>query len=723
MSSLRESLGAPSVTSGPEVEEFANALDECLSPYLAPAEKRERILDLPRIYYETSLRRLSKRRPRRGRSSNDDIDMDLDDGEDRDAAQEKETIRLEREIQIWDLIRRLLPLRYSASRTNTADNRASRRAKPTTGDRVQDFLISDSVAQERHAVLQWLQTSATSGPDIDDLVKGLQANADRGDVIAHGWLHTKSKIKLRKSMTAWPHLLDRQSPSVAESHTNADGAPLVTQLDPDALTRQSRKLEPQDEYFERSIWLGCFEHLRRGSSLETIRDWCQERTEMWRAISMSAMLLPSDGNEAPMDASPESLALWRRMCYGLARQGGADDFERAVYGILSGDISSVEKVARTWEDHLFANYNALLRTQLDTFILGQCPPNAASNLAQSFSVFDAVQFHDGKDTIERRLIRTLESRSDIAIQATEPAKALQASYIAKEMDQYLYEQGLLLAEEAPDAGLSSLIRQTGVYDGGIMKRKYFTMGQRQGMRIVTHVYILKALMEQLDIEDGLQTSSSANTDRTYSQQNILASYTDYLRRAGLQELIPLYCSILEPPRRYQVLSHNLIHEEDYKQRMMQLKLIKKAGINVMAFVETQAAITYDALKTASGKTSPVRELFRIVDSGTPTSRQGRAIKPDFFGDEEDAIEPRHENVIRALEWLALVHEKWHRVFAVGSMVYKYFLSKCCRCREFPTHTDLTRTHAPQRGAPTHATCSVWRAGCSHNGGRGRAAGR
>ena len=31
------------------------------------------------------------------------------------------------------------------------------------------------------------------------------------------------------------------------------------------------------------------------------------------------------------------------MCF-LARKGGGDEYERAVYGILSGDISSVEPV-------------------------------------------------------------------------------------------------------------------------------------------------------------------------------------------------------------------------------------------------------------------------------------------------------------------------------------------------------------------------------------------
>ena len=399
---------------GPEVEEFANALDNCLALGLSNAEKRARILDLPRKYHANAIRRLVEKKPKGVRDRQDDVDMDGTDPppavtDPKDVA---ELQQLEWEVQTWDLVRRLLPLRFREGRKKNVlfVDRSTPMPKANSLD---ELLEIDPILKERRAIMQWLQTNAASGPDIDELSRELQQNADRGDIIAHGWLHTRSKIKLRKTMTAWPHLLERQSPNMAASHVSSTGAPLVTHLDPDAVTRQGRKLEPQDDYFERAIWLGCFEHLRRGSTMATIRDWCQERTEMWRAVAMSGLLLPADGRESLADMPAASLALWRRICMSLARNGGADDYERAVYGLLSGDVASVEKVAKKWDDYMFASYNALVRSRIDTFLLGQCPPEAAADLAQPFPSFDAVPFHGDLDGIERRLVVSLESQDKI----------------------------------------------------------------------------------------------------------------------------------------------------------------------------------------------------------------------------------------------------------------------------------------------------------------------
>ncbi|KAM3526753.1 hypothetical protein NHJ13051_003279 [Beauveria bassiana] len=655
------------VEAGPEVEEFANALDECLSPFLAPAEKKERLLDLPRRYYENALRRLATKKPKRVGGSHDDIDMDIDDADETGSAlSADETKRIEGEIQTWDLVRRLLPLRHAALRANPFDEGQHSRG---SGDLLRDFLRRNPVAQERHAVLQWLQTNAAAGPDIDTMVEDLQKNADRGDVIAHGWLHTRSKIKLRKSMTGWSKLLECQTPSIAESHLNSDGAPLVTNLDPDAVTRQDRKLEPQDEYFERAIWLGCFEHLRRGSNLEEIRDWCQERTEMWRDVSMSAVLFSSDENQEKIDAAPESLALWRRMCYALARNRVSDQHERAVYGILSGDVSSVESVAKKWDDYLFAHYNALLRTQLDSFILGKCPADVASNLTQSFPVFDSVQFH-GNESVEKRLMRSLEAKPTIKDEAQEPTKALQASLIANDTGHHLFQQGLLIELGNPTKSFTAAM-----VGDELAKHKYFSLDQHDGLRLVTHIYILYLLMEQQDAEDNLQTEKQPPNWR-FTQECIVGAYAEYLRHASLQELIPLYCSIVEAPRCYKILSQNLIHEKEHDQRLIQLKLVKKAGIDVLQFVQEQANLMYHELTIdlELAHRPPPEIHFRIVDAGRSTSRQGRAIKPDFFGEEEDAIETKDEHLIRSIEWLALVHEKWPMVLSMGIKAYKYFLT-------------------------------------------------
>ncbi|XP_044714800.1 nuclear pore protein [Hirsutella rhossiliensis] len=622
---------------GPHVEEFANALDNCLAPGLSLSEKRERVLDLPRKYHENAIRRLIQKRPKRMRDGNEDVDMDVDDS---DAAKPdpmvlNEMRQLEREIQTWDLVRRLLPLRSAEAQPTSSLFTAKKKA-------LHDLVDTDPILKERRAVLQWLQTNAASGPDIDELARELQQNADRGDIIAHGWLHTRSKIKLRKSMTAWPHLLDRQSPSVTTSHLNSDGAPLVTQLDPDAGTRQGRKLEPQDEYFERAIWLGCFEHLRRGSSLQTIREWCQERTEMWRAISMSGMLLPADGKEIMADAPPASLVLWRRMCLSLARGGGSDDYERAVYGLLSGDIASVEKI--------------------DSHLLSQSPPDTVSVLAQSFPSFDAIQFHGELEGVEKRLVTTLESQKSTRDEALEPNKALQASS-SREIS--TDEPSLLLPSIHPTAW--NFLNDK----GDLVRHKFFGLEQHEGLRIACHIYVLIALLRQFDALEGKVQDQLTTSHWRSGQESIIAGYTDYLARANLKELIPLYCSILRSPRQYEVLSWNMIHEQNADRRMTQLKLIKRVGIDVLKFVETLAKLVFDKLDHTND-TFTAKESFSIIGEGPPTVRHGRGIKADFFGDDDAVISAKDEHVIRSLEWLLQVQVAWPEVLRIGVQVYKFF---------------------------------------------------
>ncbi|KAG5963875.1 hypothetical protein E4U58_003413 [Claviceps cyperi] len=690
ISTRREKI-TEEVTPGPEVEDFANALDDCLLRGLAAPEKRARLLDLPRKYHENAIRRLAQVQPKVVRHAADDVNMDMDaevdavavakidkqHPKDGPSGSSDDVRQLEKEVQTWDLFRRLLPLRYSGSGPEPM-----RFSSPLPGSRksiqddVHEFLETNSIALERRAVLQWLQTTAATGPDIDEVARELQQNADRGDIIAHGWLHTRTKIKLRKSVTAWPRLLDRQSPNEISSHVNSDGAPLVTQLDPDASTRQGRKLEPQDDYFERAIWLGCFEHLRRGSKFDDIREWCRERTEMWRAISMSAMPMSvEEWHDGPKtDADAASLALWRRTCFSLARQGSSDDFERAVYGILSGDITTVENVARSWDDFLFANYNALLRSQIDTFVLSKCPPDVVSTLLQSLPAFDAVEFHGDDNDVQKRIIQTIGSHPQVRTEASEPNKALQASFIAKELDRHLYEQGLVITAAANEFSTSRLVRKGLEEDENtiVSKYKYFDLAQHSGLRIVAHVFVLVSLLNRFERQESDSLEPQIPASWRFFQENILAAYTDYLRRAKLRELIPLYCSVFNTPRRYEALSWNVIEQSDLDVRGEQLGLIRRAGIDDSRFVESQATLFFGELDN-NPELAVNNASFRILEPGPPSSRGQRRMKNDFFGAEEDKVDPKDMNMIRALEWLLMVEKSWPQVFSIGIQVYKLFL--------------------------------------------------
>ncbi|RCI11441.1 hypothetical protein L249_7333 [Ophiocordyceps polyrhachis-furcata BCC 54312] len=667
------------ITPGPLVEAFASALDGCIVPNLSATEKRAQILDLPRKFHESAIRRLMQKRPRRSRDGNDDVDMEVDEKDNTKAKskQQEKVKMLEKEVQLWDLVRRLLPLRYSGSQTaSSLFDVTAAQSKPLQASSLDVFVDADPVIKERRAVLQWLQTTAASGPDIDELARDLQQNADRGDIIAHGWLHTRSRIKLRKNITAWPYLLDKQDPSVAASHTNSDGSLLVTHLDPDAATRQVRKLEPQDEYFERAIWLGCFEHLRRGSSLETIRGWCHERTEMWRAISMSGILLSADGKDRLTEVPPKSLVVWRRMCLSLARNGGTDDYERAVYGLLSGDIPSVEKVAKGWDDYLFAHFNALVRSQIDTFLLGLCPPELTSKLAHAFPPTDAIQFRLDLDSAEKRLIATLESQKDTRGDALEPHKALQASLIANDLDRHLYEQARILVEDASNDPQSSLLpldplpmRPMMRGKDDFVREKFFRLEQHEGLRIVSHVCVLISLLRQLDEKEGISRFTLKFSGTDSALENIIAAYADFLQRANQKELIPLYCTVLKPPRRYEVLSWNMIKETDASRRMTQLKIMEKLGTSVLDFARTLAKLVFAQIEKSAGHVAETKP-FSII---APGPKHELLINPVFGADKGSAeISRMDEQIIRCLEWLFLVDTAWPELLHFGVKAYKFF---------------------------------------------------
>lgn len=692
MAELEATYRDSTIHAGPEVEEFAAALDKYTVSRAPAAEKRAQIFKLVDHYHTYTRQRVNTLRSRQSRSKSsrargwqaapggsssgqESNEMDLDEGDDdsNPSVGHEDMQKLEEEAQTWDLLRRILPLRYR-------DSSAPSRNKPATEDPRgprkrywNDFILTDSVAKERKIVLEWLQTSASYGPPIDDVVSVLQQNADRGDILVHGWLHTRHKIKLQKSVNAYQGVLDPGDPGLAGSHLSSNT--LITQLDPDAMTRQRRKLELQDESFERAIWLGCYEMLRRGRSMAEIRDWCSERTESWRAATISKLPLSSMGDENMDDFEPRSVILWRRMCFATARDGGTSDFERAVYGLLSGDVPSVEKVSKTWDDFLFAHYNALLRTQFDSYLIKQGGPDMMS-IVQSFPVFNAVQQHGDPATAGKRLVATLETDNRTKAEALTPAKALQAAIVANDLDKHLYQQGLVLSKHANHKEKSNLIPDYGIPPPE-RTDKFFDLSDHDGLRILAHVLIVISTLDRLSGFSKDDGSFAALQIRHRVQEHIIAAYASFLRLADLEVVVPLYCSKLMGPRVYENLARNLIQIEDHDARAHQLSIMKKLGLDIAEFGRVQARICLEDVNE-SRATCEANGNFSILQNGPPTLKYGRIVKPDFFGEDAEFVDREDELIIRSLEWLMMIPEQFGETCAYATRVYKYFLSKYIR---------------------------------------------
>ncbi|KAK4232210.1 nuclear pore protein 84/107 [Podospora fimiseda] len=684
---------------GEEVDYFASQLDRYNADLRGSlAEKRGQVFKLVDSYYTYTQKRIARLRERQFRQRAESWmregsgDMDVDEVEDgAPAVTSEELRRVEEEAQTWDLLRRTLPLRYGdqTAPQPEAQNQQSRSRKEWWDE----FLLTDSAAREKKVVLEWLQNTANHGPPIDEVVSELQQNADRGDILAHGWLHTRSKIKLQKSVNGYQGVLDPGLTATAQSHLGS--STLVTQLDPDAITRQDRKLEKHDEYFERAIWLGCFEMLRRGYSMAEIRDWCSERTELWRAATIAPLPLASPEDEEQYDFEPRSLVLWRRMCHANARDGGTDDYDRAVHGLLAGDIPSVEKVCKSWDDVLFAHYNALLRTQFDSFLIKNAGSEVAK-LAQQFPAFNAVTHHSDPITAAKRLITSLETDLRTKNEAMRVQKALQGAIVANDLDRHLFHQGLVLGRLANHRQRSKLVLDIAYpVTETINEKKFCDLGDHDGIRILAHVVIIVNTLDRLS---GFTKEGGSLHSSHQAQENIITAYASYLRLANLDEMVPLYCSKLSGDRLYETMGRNLIHIVGDELRSHQLTIMKKLGISPQDFAKKLPVIFLEDVQDQALRCG-AKEKFKILEDGPATLKYGRIVKPDFFGEDAEFVDTEDEMIIRTMEWLMLIPGMFVETCTFAVRVYKYFLKKT-RLRAARAFSDrvspieIVRTKSP-----------------------------
>ncbi|TPX17389.1 uncharacterized protein E0L32_003032 [Thyridium curvatum] len=666
---LEDTYQQSSVQVGEEVESFARYLDDCLATRGSPTEQRSRIFRLVDNYYEYASDRAETLRERyrlkkavRGmRDGQDANDMDVDEQDENSMSQQYADLKKwEEEAETWDLLRRLLPLRYRDKSAGSTSKRASSKVPHTRREYWLDFLESEPKAKEHKTILEWLQNNASKGPEIDELVKDLQRNAERGELLTHGWLHTRGAIKQHKRLVAASDALDPRSPDLVDSNLDKNGK-IVTQLDPDVTSRQAgRNLAPEDAYFERALWLGCFELLRRGRSMSEIRDWCAERTEIWRAASMSALPLSSGDDEDVPNYDPYPTVLWRRMCHKLTRDRGTDRFERAVYGLLSGDITSVEAVSRTWDDFTFAKYNAELRGQFDAYLAKQCDPEAIQAMTMLHG--DVAVFSDSRDREERNRKA-----------ANTPAKALQAAIIEDRLSTFLYQQGCKLADMANAKKESKLIPKYDTTASVPDSPRFVNLSDHDTLRILAHAHIIVSALERL--EGKVATEVGLMAKRHQTEDHCIAAYASYLRLVHLQELIPLYSSRLIGERRYSNISRNIIgvDERDFQLRI--LNIMQRLGLDVVHFVKTQPLLYFSEVRDEPG-VCPAKGKFKILEGTAPHLKYGRLIKPGIFGgdpDDPNLADPKDDHLIRSLEWLLLVDGLVLETCAYGVRLYKYFL--------------------------------------------------
>ena len=570
----------------------------------------------------------------------------------------RDLLRWEEERQTWQLLRLMLqvthPIRDEENQPRDQDTKFNR---PRPIDRPLDpydseqtvwksYLAQKDDAWEQHVVLEWLKDCAESSrPDIDRLVAPLESGADRGSGLwAHGWLYSKEAIKGQKRLRSWPQPLDPTAQGLNLSLVNADRTQeLVTQLDPDAITRQGRHLEKEDLQFERATWLACWEMLRRGRSWTSICEWCQERVEGWRAISMRGDPRYSDAT-SDISIGHQSRTLWRSMCAQAALHG-IDPYENAVYGVLSGHLTSVEKVAKSWDDHFFAYYNSSLLNGFDLHI-ERVLDHGSRKLNESTS--------DPTTLTGLDLMRKLINVESLRREGQRPMKSFQSSLICKSFWKFAEDYGSQVGKLSREDPRSIRMDDESKARSGTL---HIFLKDHDFLRVVAHTLLIF-----MELEPDMPISPDIET--------ILEFYVEYLSKAGKQQLLPLYASKLSTRTKSRCMARQLPFILESTERKTTVKLMNQYGFNLVhvCFLQLILLISDSRIPSGLGASFPVLKILdRERLSSNPTDN---AIMNGFMGGE---IRGDEMDLINGFDWFLLIEGHWKETMAAGCLVYKHFL--------------------------------------------------
>jgi nuclear pore complex protein Nup107 len=569
------------------------------------------------------------------------------------------------ELATWELVRIVIDRNHPEPGTDVAAEKQTRLSKVGGNKRYSPnkeiwdrFLVEDDLAKEKAVILRWLeQTARNDRNGVESITAQLESQSGKGELIwTNGWLDTKSKIKQAKRLEGSDQPLQPDGINIKTADRTQN---LVTQLDPDAPTRQKRVLEKQDEFFERALWMECYEMLRRGTPWKDICEWAQERNEAWRGVSVGAAY-EAHPDGGPNVAGPTVGYLFRRMCFYAAR-GARIPYEGAVYGLLSGDLKQVQVACHSWDDHLHAHYNALLLSRFDRYLQQNHPDRVNQSLAQKFVFQDAAANIGDWETASRKVVDLLKQQKSIAHEATQPIKLIQGALIGRTLNDLVLKVGTAIADMLvnderpvnlilhPDCDIkvpgSKPVGDERVYTA---EQYYQTLASDpHAFRILVHLYIA--------FGKGFHVLGSTNMSRWIAMDNIMAAYIEFLRVSQRIQLIPLYAAQLLPERAAHCLARVLPDIKNTGEQRRCVALLEQYRIDVVeviaqsfTFAFKNSGFTHFDENTYTVITKPIKR-FRILErvAGESALWPGYKVQREFDG---DTIEPKEEAVIEALQW-------------------------------------------------------------------------
>ncbi|CAH3035204.1 unnamed protein product [Porites lobata] len=259
-------------------------------------------------------------------------------------------------------------------------------------DRLQNGIFDDEAMLTNFMGRNWSEKTITNNLyEREASTRQNQIVIDWLEKNAEDWLELfleSDKVEYFSESVCWENTLH----ALQQEGSIGMRRPQVTEMDPDAPVRQNRPLADLDQEDEARLLRHLFCLIRAGK-LEEAQHLCEKCGQSWRAATLEGWKLWHDPNVegvsnnealAPMEGNPFR-DVWKAACWKMSQESKFSTYERAIYAALSGNLSQLLPVCRSWEDYLWAFYRVMVDVRVEQEIrLHPRPDRDLANLSPKF---------------------------------------------------------------------------------------------------------------------------------------------------------------------------------------------------------------------------------------------------------------------------------------------------------------------------------------------------
>jgi len=229
-----------------------------------------------------------------------------------------------------------------------------------------NYYVNNPEIRRMQVIVDWLEAN-----DASDLA--YKDEEDKVEFYAEGpmaWENTFHALKANYNT----EILD------LDITVNPDcGLELCSSMDPDAPFRTKKSLAHQDKEVEIRLFKHLLRFIRAGK-LDEGQELAQRVGYYWLSASLEGWLPYSDPNldqenlgttaiHHPNEIRPitgnRKRDVWKRTCFIAARTQGLNSCEKAVLGVLGGNLKSVLPVCHSWADQLWARIKCSIDVKIE----------------------------------------------------------------------------------------------------------------------------------------------------------------------------------------------------------------------------------------------------------------------------------------------------------------------------------------------------------------------